>query len=82
MSDLELERSATAPHRWVELCNVSKKQHPNDFSSLPLRAGRNIDLNALTATLNLKAHIFIILNFTSCQVDDTWWPLRLKFFLF
>ena len=57
MSDLELERSATAPHRWVELCNVSKKQHPNDFSSLPLRAGRNIDLNALTATLNLKAHI-------------------------
>ena len=24
---------------------------------MPLRAGRNINLNALTATLNLKAHI-------------------------
>ena len=30
MSDLELERAAMAPHRWIELCGVFQKQHYND----------------------------------------------------
>ena len=30
MSDLELEQAAIAPHRWIELCGTSKKQHPDD----------------------------------------------------
>ena len=50
MSDLELERSAMAPRRWIELCDAFKKQHINDFGTLPLRPVRNINLNALTAT--------------------------------
>ena len=30
MSDLELEQAAIAPHKWIELCGVFKKQHPGD----------------------------------------------------
>ena len=29
MSDLELERAAVAPRRWIELCSASQK-HPNE----------------------------------------------------
>ena len=47
MSDLELERSATAPHRWIELCNAFEKQHLNDLGEVTPRAARNIDLNSL-----------------------------------
>ena len=50
MSDLELERSAMAPRRWIELCNTFKKKYLNDFGTLPLRPARNINLNALNAT--------------------------------
>ena len=34
MSDLELERAAMAPHRWIELCSASQKQQSNDFSEM------------------------------------------------
>ena len=30
MSDLELERAAMAPRRWIELCSAFQKQHSND----------------------------------------------------
>ena len=30
MSDLELEQASIAPHKWIELCGASKKQHPGD----------------------------------------------------
>jgi hypothetical protein len=30
MSDLELEQAAIAPHRWMQLCGVFKKQQPGD----------------------------------------------------
>ena len=56
MSDLELERSAMAPRRWIELCNAFKKQHLNEFGTLPLRPARNINLNALTATSTGKEY--------------------------
>ena len=43
MSDLELERAAMGPHRWIELCSASQKQHSNDFSEmLHPRATRTI----------------------------------------
>ena len=61
MSDLELERAAMAPHRWVELCNAFKKKHPDDFGSLPLRAARNINWNSLnTAFKNDRSHNYIL----------------------
>ena len=34
MSDLELERAAMAPHRWIELCGTFQKQNSNDFSEI------------------------------------------------
>ena len=34
MSDLELERAAMAPHRWIELCSGFQKQQSNDFSEM------------------------------------------------
>ena len=30
MSNLELERAAMAPRRWIEHCSASKKQHSDD----------------------------------------------------
>jgi hypothetical protein len=34
MSDLELERAAMAPRRWIELCGESQKQDYNDISEM------------------------------------------------
>ena len=34
MSDLELERAAMAPRRWIELCSASQKQHYNVSSEM------------------------------------------------
>ena len=31
MSDLELERAAMAPRRWIELCGALQKQHSNEM---------------------------------------------------
>ena len=46
MSDLELERAAMAPRRWIELYGAFQKQHSNDFSLSELRprTTRIIDL--------------------------------------
>ena len=35
MSDLELERAALAPRRWIELCGAFQMQHSNHFSEMP-----------------------------------------------
>ena len=44
MSDLELERAAMAPHRWIELCNGFQKQQSNDVSKIILpRATRYVE---------------------------------------
>ena len=34
MSDLELERAAMAPHRWIKLCGAFQRQHYNDVSKI------------------------------------------------
>jgi hypothetical protein len=34
MSDLELERAAMAPRRWIELCVAFQKQHSNEYSEM------------------------------------------------
>ena len=31
MSDLELERAATAPHKWIKLCGAFQEQHSNEL---------------------------------------------------
>jgi hypothetical protein len=42
MSDLELERAAMAPRRWIELCGAFPEQHSNDEMLHP-RTTRVID---------------------------------------
>ena len=32
MSDLELERAAMGPRRWIRLCGASQTEHSNDLS--------------------------------------------------
>ena len=34
MSDLELERAAMVPRRWIELCNAFQEQYSNDSSEI------------------------------------------------
>ena len=34
MSDLELERAAMGPHRWIELCGAFQMKHSNDTSEM------------------------------------------------
>ena len=48
MSNLELERAAMAPRRWIELCG---EQHFNDFSELHPRTTRIIKDHALVNSL-------------------------------
>ena len=44
MSDLDLERTATAPHRWIELCGTLEKLYRNDpGATLRPRATRIIN---------------------------------------
>ena len=42
MSNLELERAAIAPHRWIKLCGAFQKQHSNDCSELYQRTTKII----------------------------------------
>ena len=44
MSDLELERAAMAPRRWIKFYGAFQKQHSNDFSELRPRTTRIINL--------------------------------------
>ena len=44
MSDLEIERAAMGPRRWIELCGAYKKRYINDSAAiLRTRATRIID---------------------------------------
>ena len=65
MSDLELERSAIAPHRWIELCGAFEKQHLNDpGTTLRPRATRIIDNSLFTEVdiglLNIHLSDFLL----------------------
>ena len=60
MSDLELERSAMAPHKWIELCGAFEKQHLNDpGATLRPRATRIID-DSLLIEVNINITEFFI----------------------
>ena len=55
MSDLELERAAMAPRRWIELCSAFQKQNPNDSSKMPHpRTTRFID------SMSASGYLFIV----------------------
>ena len=61
MSDLELERSAMAPTRWIELCSAFEKRRLNDpDATLRPRATRTIDDALVTSAEILYTEIFIV----------------------
>ena len=77
MSDLEHEKAAMRPRRWIELCGAFEKQHYN--ATLCPRATRIIQLSMIRLLPELTISL---LNFSSYQVDDTLWALRVTIFSF
>jgi hypothetical protein len=60
MSDLELEKTAMGPRRWIELCGAFEKQHHTDpGAKLTPRATRVID-HSLTSEVNFVTTEFFI----------------------
>ena len=61
MSDLELERAAMAPRRWIELCGAFKKQHSNDPGAiLHPRATRILNDSFATEVNYATTDIFLV----------------------
>ena len=61
MSDLELEKAAMAPRRWIEFCGTFEKQDPNDPSTILCpRATRFIDDSPATEFNYNNSDIFIV----------------------
>ena len=62
MSDLELEKAAMAPHRWIELCSAYEKWHLNNPGVMRLRprATRVIDDSLATKVNYATTEIFIV----------------------
>jgi hypothetical protein len=59
MSDLELEKAATAPRRWIELCSAFQKQHIDDPAILCPRTTRIIN-DVLATEVNYATTEFFI----------------------
>ena len=57
MSDLELEKAAMGPRRWIDLCGTFKKQNPSDPDAiLRLRTTRTLR----DASMLLMPYIFLV----------------------
>ena len=79
MSDLELEKAAMAPRRWIEFCGAFEKRYLNDdFEAIlcPLQcAQEQRELSRIRLSLLLlwlSRSTMALLKFSSCQVADTW----------
>ena len=61
MSDLELEKAAMAPRRWIEFCSAYEKRHLNNPGvMLRPRATRIIDDSLATEVNYLTTEMFIV----------------------
>ena len=61
MSDLEIEKAAMGPRRWIELCGAFEKQHLNDPRALLCpRATRIINDSLVTDVDYGNTRIFIV----------------------
>jgi hypothetical protein len=60
MSDLELEKAAMAPRRWIELCSAFQKQHIDDPAILCPRATRIINDSLATEVDYVTTEFFIV----------------------
>ena len=63
MSDLELEKSAMALPRWIELCDAFEKQHINDPGAILRPRTTRVIKGSFATGINY--------NSSSCQVGDT-----------
>ena len=61
MSDLEIEKAAMGPRRWIELCGAFEKQHFNDPGAI-MRPRTTRIINSLFATEvdYVSTEIFIV----------------------
>ena len=60
MSDLEIEKAAIGPRRWIELCGEFEKQHPSDSVMLRPRTTRIINDSFATEVNYVTTDIFIV----------------------
>ena len=61
MSDLELEKTAMGPCRWIELCGAFEKQHLNGPGAILCpRATRNVNDLLATEVDYVTTEIFIV----------------------
>ena len=58
MSDVELERAAVAPHRWIRRCAAFAKQH-SDHSDTTLRPTTRVIQDSLTSDDSIT-EIFLV----------------------
>ena len=66
MSDLEIEKAAMGPRRWIELCGAYERQHLKDPSAILCPRSTRIIRDDDPET------DFPIQLFSSYQVGDTW----------
>jgi hypothetical protein len=60
MSDMEIEKAAMGPRRWIELCGAFEKEHLNDDAILCPRATRIISDDSLATGCNYGDTRFFI----------------------
>jgi hypothetical protein len=71
MSDLELEKAAMGPRRWIELCGAFEKEHLNDPGAIMYpRTTRNIN-DLLIAEVDYPTTEFFIVPGGRYLVGDT-----------
>jgi hypothetical protein len=74
MNDLEIEKAAMGPRRWIELCSAYEKQHLNDPTAiLRPRKTRNIDHLFATGVYFESTYIFLVPGgryLVSCSPSD------------
>ena len=63
MSDLELEKAALGPRRWIELCGAFEKEHLNDLqvgTTLYPPATRVIDFSLIPKVKICSPRLFLV----------------------
>ena len=60
MSDLELEKAALGPRRWIELCGAFEKQHLNDPGAILRPRATRIINDSFTTEVDYETTEFFI----------------------
>ena len=60
MSDLEIEKAAMGPHRWIELCGAFEKQHLNDPDAILNPRSTRIINDSFPTEVNYENSLFFL----------------------